>query len=210
MTTTDPFSALQQAPAKLDLVQTFVTYTGHGIEHILTGYDHLLFVTALVLAAPALWDIIKVVTAFTVAHTLTLVLSVLHIVQLESRYVEPMIAASIVFVALQNIFWPGQRTGWRRLIVAFGFGLFHGLGFAGGLIDAMSGLPASGLGTALASFSLGVEIGHQIVVIPVFALLYWSRKRWGERFGVPVLRYGSAVIALGGAYYLYEALEWVR
>lgn len=207
--TADPFATLQQAPAKLDLAQTFVTYTEHGIHHILTGYDHLLFVSALVLAAPALWDIIKVVSAFTLAHTLTLVLSVLHLVQLESRYVEPMIAASIVFVALANIFWPTHRTGWRRLAVAFGFGLFHGLGFAGGLIDAMAGLPGSGLATALGSFSLGVEIGHQLVVIPLFLLLLWGRKRWGNRFDAPVLRYGSTVIAVAGVYYLYEALAWV-
>ena len=131
--------------------QTFFDYAGHGIEHILTGYDHLLFVTALVLAATRLWDLIKVVTAFTLAHSLTLTLSVLNIVTLSDRIVEPMIAASIVFVAVQNIFWPERSTGWARLAVAFGFGLFHGLGFAGGLKDAMSEMPNIALWLALSA-----------------------------------------------------------
>ncbi len=94
---------------------TFCAYMGHGIEHILTGYDHLLFVTGLVLAATSLWDLLKVVTAFTVAHSLTLVLSVFNIVHLSEHVVEPMIAASIVFVAVQNIFWPERSTGWNAI-----------------------------------------------------------------------------------------------
>jgi hypothetical protein len=112
-----------------------------------------------------------VVTAFTIAHTLTLTLSVLNIVMLSSRVVEPMIAASIVFVAVQNIFWPRHARGWSRLAIAFAFGLFHGLGFAGGLKQAMSEMPVVALGVALAAFSIGVEIGHQLVVIPLFVLL---------------------------------------
>lgn len=190
--------------------QTFLEYAGHGIEHILTGYDHLLFVTALVLAATRLWDLVKVVTAFTLAHSLTLTLSVLNIVTLSDRIVEPMIAASIVFVAVQNIFWPERNTGWARLAVAFGFGLFHGLGFAGGLKDAMSEMPSIALWLALVGFSLGVETGHQIVVLPLFSALQVTK-----RLGAPeprvwlmdrILRVGSAGIALGGIYYLFQAL----
>ena len=124
---------------------TFRAYALHGIEHILTGYDHLLFVTALVLAAGRFWDLVKVVTAFTLAHTITLTLSVLNIVTLRSAIVEPMIAASIICVAVQNIFWPERSTGWARLAIAFSFGLFHGLGFAGGLKDAMTGMPSVAL-----------------------------------------------------------------
>ena len=88
-------------------------YALHGIEHILTGYDHLLFITALVLAAGSFWDLVKVVTAFTLAHTITLTLSVLNIVTLRSAIVEPMIAASIICVAVQNIFWPERSSGWH-------------------------------------------------------------------------------------------------
>lgn len=155
---------------------TIRAYVAHGVMHILTGYDHLLFVSALVLAARGLWDLIKVVSAFTVAHTLTLVLSVLNIVTLGERIVEPMIALSIVFVAVQNVLSPRQSRGWSRLGIAFGFGLFHGLGFAGGLRDAMSEMPVVALGLALASFSLGVELGHQMVVLPLYAVLRTIRR----------------------------------
>src|SRR5258706_613773 len=105
-------------------------YFALGVEPLLTRYDHLLFRTALVLAASRLWDLVMVVTAFTLAHTLTLTLSVLSIVSLSGRVVDPMIAASIVFVALQNVLWPRQRIGWSRMAGAVGFGFFPGLGVA--------------------------------------------------------------------------------
>jgi hypothetical protein len=190
---------------------TFCAYMGHGIQHILTGYDHLLFVTGLVLAATSLWDLLKVVTAFTVAHSLTLVLSVFNIVHLSEHVVEPMIAASIVFVAVQNMFWPERSTGWTRLAVAFGFGLFHGLGFAGGLMDAMSEMPNVAVWLALVGFSLGVEIGHQIVVIPSFTTLQLM-KNCGAReprllLMARIRQIGSAFIAVAGLYYLIAALS---
>ena len=189
---------------------TFCAYMGHGIEHILTGYDHLLFVTGLVLAATSLWDLLKVVTAFTIAHSLTLVLSVFNIVHLSEHVVEPMIAASIVFVAVQNIFWPERSTGWTRLAVAFGFGLFHGLGFAGGLMDAMSEMPNVAVWLALVGFSLGVEIGHQIVVIPSFTVLQliknWRAKQPRLMLMNRVRQIGSGFIAIAGVFYLFAAL----
>jgi hypothetical protein len=195
--------------------QTFRAYMLHGIEHILTGYDHLLFATALVLAATQFWDLVKVVTAFTVAHTLTLTLSVLDIVSLsstqEQHFVEPMIAVSIIFVAVQNIFWPEKSTGWARLAIAFSFGLFHGLGFAGGLKDALADMPSLALWLALIAFSLGVEIGHQIVIIPLYTLLRGART-WGtdqprKLLKSRILRFGSAAIALAGVYFLVEAIR---
>jgi hydrogenase/urease accessory protein HupE len=184
-----------------------------GVRHILTGYDHLLFVTALVLAAANLWDLIKVISAFTLAHTITLTLSVLNLVTLSERIVEPMIAASICFVALQNVLWPRQRSGWSRLAIAFAFGLFHGLGFAGGLKEAMSGMPGATLGAALGGFSAGVEAGHQVVVLPLFALMYsvrnygataaaQARARMTER----ILRYGSCAISIAGTWFLVKAI----
>jgi hydrogenase/urease accessory protein HupE len=189
---------------------TFCAYMAHGIEHILTGYDHLLFVTALVLAATSLWDLLKVVTAFTIAHSLTLVLSVFNIVHLSEHVVEPMIAASIVFVAVQNIFWPERSTGRARLAVAFGFGLFHGLGFAGGLMDAMSEMPNVAVWLALVGFSLGVEIGHQIVVIPSFTILQLMKNWRAERPRLMLMnrvrQIGSCGIAIAGIYYLVTAL----
>ncbi len=192
----------------------FREYLLEGIEHILTGYDHLLFVTALVLAATSLWDLIKVVTAFTLAHTATLALSVFNVVTVGSAIVEPMISLSIVLVAVQNIFWPRQSRGWTRLAIAFSFGLFHGLGFAGGLKEAMSALPSAAVWLALIAFSLGVEIGHQIVVLPTFAALTGARRiarsqnpTAAARLDTLLVRCGSAGIAIAGCYFLAQAIH---
>ena len=201
-------SAAPTAPVvKADGWRTFRDYLWHGIRHILTGYDHLLFVAALVLATKKFWEMVKVIAAFTGAHTLTLALSVFDIFRLPAFVVEPVISLSIVFVAVENIFWPNRAHARVRLAVAFGFGLIHGLGFAGGLLDAMAGLPSIGIWIALGAFSLGVEIGHQIVVLPLFGLLKLSRHQFEKGFHASSLRYGSAVIAACGAYYLVVALH---
>lgn len=182
-------------------------YLRHGILHILTGYDHLLFICALVIATRSFWEMVKVIAAFTLAHTITLALCVFGIFRLPSCFVEPVIALSIVFVALENFIWP-QRAGSRiRLAVAFGFGLIHGLGFAGGLLDAMAGLPPIGTWIALGAFSLGVELGHQTVVLPLFGALALSRARLSTGCHPAVLRYGSAAISVCGACYLVTALQ---
>jgi hydrogenase/urease accessory protein HupE len=194
-------------------------YLTHGIQHILHGPDHLLFIGALALAAMSFWDLIKVVTAFTLAHTLTLTLSVTHIFSLSNNIVEPMIAASIVFVALENVFFPHRARGWGRLVAAFAFGLFHGLGFAGGLVDAMSGMPSSGLATAIVAFSLGVETGHQMIVLPIFAFMSLSRKHLDKPsaghaaketpkplFSQTAFRYGSFIISVAGLFFLLGKL----
>ena len=180
--------------------------------HILTGYDHLLFMAALVLAAATLWDLVKVVTAFTLAHTITLALSVFDIVRLPSHIVEPVIAGSIVFVGLQNVFWPKHTRGWGRLFIAFAFGLFHGLGFAGGLLEAMEGLPAVAVVLAITAFSLGVEIGHQAVVLPVFGLVKLARAAATQpsardRIVLGIQRWGSGAIAAAGMFYLVLAMR---
>jgi hydrogenase/urease accessory protein HupE len=181
-------------------------YFHHGFIHILTGYDHLLFVTALVLGALTFWQLFKVIAAFTLAHTITLTLSVLELARLPSWFVEPVIAGSIVFVALENLLWPRRAQSSLRLAVAFGFGLVHGLGFAGGLLEAMEGLPALELGLALAAFSAGVEAGHLLVVIPLFLLIQLARKpAVGEETAV-WRRWASGAISLCGVYYFVGAL----
>lgn len=207
-------SATARAPAAaqdVTLWPTIRAYVAHGIRHILTGYDHMLFITALVLATTRLWDLIKVVTAFTLAHTITLALSVFNLVMLSERVVEPMIALSIIFVAVQNIFFPERSRGWTRLAVAFAFGLFHGLGFAGGLKEAMAGMPHLALWAALISFSLGVEIAHQMVVIPLYSALHASRhwKAAAPRVALAARtrQVGSAVISVAGAYFLFQAIR---
>src|SRR4051812_3576443 len=190
--------------ARLDRWKVIRDYFRHGLVHILTGYDHLLFVTALVLAVRSFWELVKVVTAFTAAHSITLALSAFDLVRVPSSIVEPIIAVSIIFVAVQNVLWPERTRGWTRLVVAFFFGLFHGLGFAGGLLNAMQGMPADALTLAIVGFSAGVEIGHQIVVLPIFCVLAVGRKSLRGSAGTQAAlqlfsRCGSAAIAIAGA-----------
>ncbi len=192
---------------KVSAARTFREYLWYGVMHILTGWDHLLFVCALVIATRSFWEMLKVIAAFTLAHTFTLTLSVFDIFRLSAAIVEPVIALSIVLVALENVFWPQRAHSGVRLVVAFGFGLIHGLGFAGGLLNAMQGLPSIGIGIALAAFSLGVEIGHQVVVLPVFGLLTLTRHQRHRGYYPSLLRYGSAAISCCGAYYLVVALH---
>ena len=155
-----------------------------------------------------MWDLVRVISAFTFAHSITLTLSVLNIVRLPSNIVEPMIAASIVFVALQNVIVPEKSRGAGRLLVAFFFGLFHGLGFAGGLLSAMEGMAGLAVGLAIVAFSLGVEIGHQMVVLPIVGALKAARRAAPQAAQIPlrVLRYGSAGIFVAGLFYLVSAL----
>lgn len=184
----------------------FSAYLRHGVDHILAGWDHLLFMAALVLAAASFWELVKVVTAFTLAHTVTLTLSVLDVVRLPSHIVEPMIALSIIAVAVQNVLWPTRVHGRGRLLVAFGFGLFHGLGFAGGLLEAMQG--SHGVALALAGFSIGVELGHQVVVLPIFAgIKLLGKARNPGHLRAAILRYGSISIAVAGMVYFIAALR---
>jgi hydrogenase/urease accessory protein HupE len=184
----------------------------HGFQHIMSGYDHLLFISALVLAAVSLRNLITVVAAFTLAHSITLTLSALQLVHLSSSVVEPMIAGSIVAVAASNILWPRSGGGWLRLATAFFFGLFHGLGFAGGLLDAARAMSGKSIAVSIASFSAGVECGHMLVVLPLFSLLYFIR-RWmraevaGQSHAMLTLRGGSALICVAGVFYLVTALQ---
>ena len=193
--------------------RTFKAFCVHGITHILTGYDHLLFIATLVLAAASFWDLFKVVGTFTIAHGITLTLSVLDIVRLPESVVEPMIAGSIIFVALENVFFPARSRNWSRLGAAFFFGLFHGLGFAGGLLEAMEGMPGTRIAVALIAFSVGVEIGHQVVVLPLYGALSLLRKSQKsaearETFRARTRTYASAAISLAGVFYLAVALGW--
>jgi hydrogenase/urease accessory protein HupE len=189
----------------------FNAFFYQGIHHILTGYDHLLFVGALVLAARTFWDLVKVVTSFTVGHSITLTLAAFNIVSLPQQVVEPLISASIVVIALQNVFRPNQARGWRRLGAAFFFGLFHGLGFAGGFLEAMHDMQTGTMVLAILAFSIGIEAGHQMVVLPLFVFLRAARRletdvvaRRRHWFGLQ--RIGSAGISIAGFCYLCLAL----
>ena len=147
------------------------TYTVLGVEHILTGIDHLLFVLALIIITQGGWKLVKTVTAFTVSHSITLTLATLGYVHVPQRPVEAAIALSIVFVAAEIL---RGRQGYMGItarapwVVALMFGLMHGLGFASGLKDA--GLPDGHIPTALLFFSIGVEAGHFLFIGCVLAL----------------------------------------
>lgn len=187
---------LQRPLGVLDYV---LDYLRLGVEHIFTGYDHLAFLVGLLLLAGSLWRtrsrrealgyVLRVVTAFTVAHSLTLVLSALRIVSLPSRLVESAIALSIGYVAVENIL---LSMGKRRGRLAFGFGLVHGLGFASVLSEL--GLPKTGLMASLLSFNVGVELGQLTVVLLALPLLV-ALSRW-RGYQCYVVRGGSFVLLL--------------
>jgi HupE / UreJ protein len=177
----------------------FSTYLTLGFEHILPrGFDHVLFIASLVLASPSWRPLVWQVSAFTVAHALTLALAVTGVVRMPAAVVEPLIALSIVAVATENILT--ARFHWRRPAMAFGFGLLHGLGFAGALVSL--GLPSEDLLVSLLAFNLGVEGGQLVVVAALLAALAWCRRApwYRARVVVPA----SAAIAAVGAYWCVQ------
>lgn len=204
---TDQYEIIPERHIPVSHLSILKEYFLHGIMHILTGYDHLLFISGLVVVTLSLWEMVSVILAFTLAHTLTLILCVIGLVRLPSNIVEPVIALSIIFIALENIFWPRRTHSFFRLAVAFGFGLIHGLGFAGGLLDAMAGLPPLSTWISLLAFSCGVECGHQLVVLPLFAGFYFLRKKLDTNHLRLVISGLSACIALLGIYYLVIAIN---
>ena len=191
----------------------FFTFLKEGVWHIWSGYDHILFLLALLLPGVLLrrdgsWQpvadmrsafvkVLKVVTAFTVAHSITLSLAVMGLVHLPSRLVESAIAASVVVAAINNL-WPLFAEG--AWMVAFGFGLLHGFGFANALRDL--GLQHGQLALTLFGFNLGVEIG-QLAIVLVFLPLALSLRRllFYQRF---ILRFGSAAIMVVASTWLAE------
>ena len=192
----DTYVLTAPPPSTLSVVRR---YTVSGVEHIVIGYDHIAFLIALLLWARRFWPVAKVVTAFTIAHSVTLALAVLDVVSLPAAVVEPLIAASIVWVAAENFFFRDVGRRWR---IAFLLGLVHGFGFAGVLRDF--GLPPDALALALAFFNIGVEIGQvAIVAAAVPLLLAIDRFTAGERSRGFVMA-SSAAIGLLGAYWLVE------
>ena len=188
------------APAP-SLLSTFNRYLVTGIEHIFLGYDHIAFLVAVVLWARRIVPVIKIVTAFTIAHSMTLSLAALNIIVIPSKVVEPAIAASIVYVAMENFITRDIDKRWR---ITFAFGLIHGFGFAGALREI--GLPPNALAPALAAFNIGVEIGQVAIVSMVIpALIALDRLMAVDRnkpARAATLVYAlSALIAVLGSYW---------
>lgn len=192
--------------APIDLSKPLLTpwelapkFLAAGIEHIMTGYDHLCFLLAVILWATRAWPVVKIVTAFTVSHSITLSLAALQLVNLPSAWTEIAIALSIIYVAVENFFTRKVDGRWRD---TFFFGFIHGFGFASGLIEL--GVPQRAIVPALASFNIGVEIGQIGVVLVAIPLLVLVDKTFfkGER-DPRLVQFCSGVIACFGAYWLF-------
>jgi hydrogenase/urease accessory protein HupE len=168
LTPTSKNVALIDAP----ILQQITSFIGLGIEHIWTGYDHILFLISLLMLGGELRYLIKVVTAFSLSHSITLTLAVLNMISVPSRWVEIVIALSIAYIAAENLWHKEPNpTRWQ---LAFGFGLIHGLGFSSALQELE--LPRNNLVVSLASFSAGIEIGQISIVLFTYLCLSYLRK----------------------------------
>ncbi|MGD9656855.1 MAG: HupE/UreJ family protein [Methylocystis sp.] len=172
-----------------------------GVEHIVTGYDHLCFLFALILWATRIWPVVKIVTAFTISHSITLSLAALNIFTLPSTLVESLIAASIIFVAVENFFSRDVDNRWRN---TFLFGFIHGFGFASALTEM--GVPQGGVVPALAAFNIGVELGQIAIVFAVMPLLFFADKQTGGKRSEKLVYAVSTLIAVAGLYWLLERI----
>lgn len=184
----------------VSLFATFSDFFKLGVEHIVTGYDHLLFLFALLAVTHSFWPAIKIITFFTIAHSITLACAGLNLVDLPSSFVEPFIAATIIYVAVENIIRGDHPKG--RHWLTFGFGLVHGFGFAGVLreLDISSG--DAGILLPLLSFNLGIETGQIMVASMVLPMIWWlnNRVETAEKF----LKGCSFLVSLMGLYWLLE------
>ena len=177
-----------------------VEYIELGFMHIIPrGLDHIIFILGLTLISKRLVDLVIQVTAFTVAHSVTLALGLYGVVEVPASIVEPLIAASIIYIAVENI-WH-HKVNRSRAIVVFAFGLLHGLGFAGVLTEL--GLPARDFVVGLLSFNVGVELGQLAIILGAYLSIgIWivHRSWYRVRFAVPM----SLLIGLVGCYWFVE------
>ncbi|MXP47588.1 HupE/UreJ family protein [Altererythrobacter luteolus] len=201
LTASQPAALIAQQPGTLQVLQT---YFALGVEHILAGWDHLLFVIALVLLVGRWKAAIAAATAFTVSHSITLAAASLGFVGLPGRPVEALIALSIVFLAVEVLrLRSGRETLTRRFpwVVAFLFGLLHGFGFAGALNSI--GLPEGEVAPALLAFNIGVEAG-QLLIVGAVLLILAAARRFAAAAYLPSIRLAAYAIGITGAYWLVE------
>jgi hydrogenase/urease accessory protein HupE len=203
LTAAEPSIAI---PAKPERWQVARTYFVTGVEHILFGYDHLLFVIALVLLLSGFWTIAKAVTAFTIAHSLTLIGTTLGLFGLPQQPVEALIALSIIFLAVEIIkkrpdeLRLSQRLPW---LVSFLFGLLHGFGFAGALREI--GLPETDVPTALLTFNLGVEFG-QLAIVGASLLAIMALRRLPTPAYAMALKSATYAIGITASFWFIERI----
>jgi hypothetical protein len=175
------------------------TFVPSGMHHIWIGPDHLLFLLGLLLLGGSFWQLVRIITAFTIGHSITLALAVLDIVTVPGWIVEPAIALTIVVVGADNLLRGQGRD--LRFWMALVFGLIHGFGFASVLQEF--GLPQSALGWSLFSFNVGVELGQLAVVVPVAIALALIR-RWSPILGHRVAQGGSVIVIGAGAWWFFQ------
>jgi hydrogenase/urease accessory protein HupE len=181
------------------VLAVMTTFIPSGVEHIMIGPDHILFLIGLLLLGGTWQALVKIVTAFTVGHSVTLSLAALDVVTPPARLIEPAIALSIVFVGADNLVRGSGRD--LRAWVALVFGLVHGFGFANVLREF--GLPTEALGWSLFSFNVGVEIGQLAIVVMVATALALIRRR-SDALGYRVATAGSVIVIAAGAYWFVE------
>jgi hydrogenase/urease accessory protein HupE len=171
-----------------------------GLEHIFTGYDHILFVISLLFGARTIRNILSLVTAFTIAHSITLALATLEIVQLPGRFIESAIALSIIYVALINIC---NKDAKHQPWLAFAFGLIHGFGFAGILSEMR--LDGNHLATSLLSFNTGIEMGQLLIVSLAFPIILWIKKLTAKPIKWVIPGTSVAILAFGLVWFFQRA-----
>lgn len=202
----DKFSeplSISEIVAKKPIYKTIANYIELGFKHILPkGTDHILFILGLFLFSSAWRPLLWQITMFTIAHTITLGLAMNGIFDLPERIVQPLIALSIVYVGVENVFNKGLKNS--RLALVFAFGLLHGLGFASMLADF--GMPEDAFATALISFNVGVELGQLTILLGAFLLigLWFGKREWYKKL---VINPASIVIALIAFYWFLDRLD---
>ena len=180
--------------------RTFVDFLKLGVEHIGTGYDHLLFLFGLLIVTRTFKSAFAVITAFTLAHSITLAVATFNVFTLPAKYTEPLIAASIVYVGVENLLRHGDPK--NRWMLTFAFGLIHGFGFASVLRDLGVGSNGTGVAMPLLSFNLGVELGQIAVAAIVLPLIWKLRTKpiFVERWVTAC----SVAVALAGSYWFIQ------
>ena len=191
--------------AGFEIVSSFTNFLTLGVKHILTGYDHLLFLLGLLVVARGFFSSLSIITSFTIAHSITLAAATFNLAHIPSRIVEPLIAASIIYVGIENLLRSDVPKA--RQLVTFGFGLIHGFGFASVLREMGIGAGTDGIALPLLSFNVGVELG-QILVAAMALPIIWKLRakpvfiaRWG-----PVC---SAAVVLLGSFWFAERV-WLH
>jgi len=180
-----------------------------GIEHIFTGPDHMLFIVALLLISTSFRSLVKTLTGFTIAHSITLILSALSVIVLDTRLVDILIALSIIYVGLENIY--SKSADLRRFWLAAAFGLIHGFGFSYSLREI--GLPEEGLAWCLLSFNLGVEIAQVLICAVTFPILlrvkskFERQSEYGGMDWPQAMHIASWCIVAAGSYWMIERLS---